>query len=120
MVRNNLELLPEIPHLTNLTILKLSENRITEMPSSLGELASVVVSQGFGEHCNSCSLRFLRLRDIAFVRAFTDILPQQIELRSNILSEMPNSIGNLVRLTRLDLSDNLLSSVSLVQLHGSG
>ena len=98
--RNQLQDFPSwLPELEALTVLFASYNEFSTIPTSVRELSS---------------LSMLGMRDNAISSLSEDALPRSIRwltLTNNLLTELPQSIGNLSLLKKLLLAGNKLSSL---------
>ncbi|KAL2917310.1 hypothetical protein HK105_202974 [Polyrhizophydium stewartii] len=91
-------LTPLIGDFVDLRLILLNNNKITELPSSIGRLHQLV---------ELCDNHLSALPD-----ALCDLpMLQILRLKSNRLTALPQRIGNLSELTFLDIYDNQLESV---------
>ncbi|CAI9107035.1 OLC1v1006307C3 [Oldenlandia corymbosa var. corymbosa] len=118
---NDLISLPsEIELLTELQILKVNNNRINRIPDSIGGCISLVEVQ----HC------FLVSHFLLYYPNPNSRQISPVDLSSNLLVELPETVGNLKDLKALYLSNNGLHSLprtlfktcgqlSILDLHGT-
>ena len=103
---NELSLLPStIGNLTSLEELFLWDNQLKELPSSIGNLTSLTRLESVGNQLRELPSTIGNLTSLT-----------HLKVSFNQLSELPSTIGNLTSLTRLELNHNQLSSEQKQQI----
>jgi Leucine-rich repeat (LRR) protein len=100
LTKKGLHYLPQIGHLTNLSLLDLSGNLLTELSgiSTLTRLTQLSITYNKLEIFPSPIFLLINLN--------------YLNIKGNQLSEVPSGIGSLTNLTKLDFSRNKLTSIS--------
>ena len=90
---------PRIGELGALTVLDLHGNNISDIPSSLQNLANLQV------------LNLSNNKLTEYPPELCDLLLTELHLQNNELTDLPSNFGYLVKLVKLDLSSNKLESL---------
>lgn len=128
--------------LKSLTVLSLSQNSLTTLPSSLGALTSLTQLHVTNNKLTSLPSELGLLKELEVLKASNNrmcSLPSsigncssliEIDVASNLLVELPETLGNLRNLKALHLSNNglkslpstlfkMCSQLSILDLHGT-